>query len=208
MRYLAAILFLVLASASGPSLAGFGDGAAAFSLQNYEKAFTEWLPLAEQGDVRAQFKLAILYERGLGVGKDAGQAARWFRLAAGQGHAAAAYRLGFLAGQDGLGEAEATESLKWLRIAAGRGDAKAQYALGALLISGRGVPRDLIAAGSWLLLAQKGLAQTIHEDNVRRSLDLLTGNMSAADIAEAETIAAGWRPEAPAEAVSIDTTTD
>jgi uncharacterized protein len=46
-------------------------------------------PLAEKGDVRAQYNLGLLYASGLGVVPDYQAALKWHRLAAGQGHAGA-----------------------------------------------------------------------------------------------------------------------
>jgi len=40
---------------------------------------------AEAGDARAQFDIGSMYERGLGVRQDYGEAARWYRRAAEQG---------------------------------------------------------------------------------------------------------------------------
>ena len=49
---------------------------------------------ARQGDDSAQFNLAVKYEIGEGVPEDDEEAARWYRLAAEQGHAPAQYSLG------------------------------------------------------------------------------------------------------------------
>ena len=44
---------------------------------------------AEQGDVSAQYELAMAYDTGRGIRKDLSQAAHWCAKAAEQGHAAA-----------------------------------------------------------------------------------------------------------------------
>ena len=41
---------------------------------------------AEQGDAYAQFNLGLMFEAGYGVEKSAGEAQRWFQLAANAGH--------------------------------------------------------------------------------------------------------------------------
>lgn len=46
-------------------------------------------PLAEKGDVRAQYNLGLLYASGLGVAHDYQAALKWHRMAAKQGHAGA-----------------------------------------------------------------------------------------------------------------------
>jgi len=48
---------------------------------------------AEQGDANAQYRLAIMYHKGLGVAQDSGQAQEWCSKAAGQGHADAKFLL-------------------------------------------------------------------------------------------------------------------
>ena len=53
-------------------------------------AFENWKPLAEQGDIRAQFCLGVLYINGFGVPKDYIQAHMWLNLAAASGSKVAA----------------------------------------------------------------------------------------------------------------------
>jgi TPR repeat protein len=56
----------------------------------WDSSSTKWYQLAaNQGDPVAQFNLAELYRRGLGVRQDLLQSVRWFRMAAAQGHLAA-----------------------------------------------------------------------------------------------------------------------
>lgn len=183
-------LYVVLAAMLWPGIAGagFGDGAAAFSLQNYDKAYTEWRPLAEGGDPRAQYHLAILYGNGLGAPRDSEQALRWHRLAAGQGHVGAAYKVAVM-----TGPGDAAEAVRWYRFAAERGHARAQYSLAAMFVSGRGVDRDLVLARKWLVLAASRLNDKAHVADARRSLELVTAHMTADEIAEAERLAAEWR---------------
>src|SRR5215475_5775493 len=85
-------LLLWLSAVSG--WAGFEEGIRAYKNGDYATAVREWLPLAQQGDVRAQFLLGALYAQGYGVPQDYNTAAQWFRQAAEQGHVAAQYNLG------------------------------------------------------------------------------------------------------------------
>jgi len=50
---------------------------------------------ATQGNAAAQYHLGWMYEDGLGVPKDDGQAMAWYQKAATQGNAAARNHLGF-----------------------------------------------------------------------------------------------------------------
>jgi TPR repeat protein/CHAT domain-containing protein len=51
---------------------------------------------AERGDAEAQFNLGLMYQKGEGVAQNDVEAAKWFRKAAEQGHAAASGSLGWL----------------------------------------------------------------------------------------------------------------
>ncbi len=183
-------LYATFAAVLWPGIAGagFGDGAAAFSLQNYDQAFTEWRPLAESGDPRAQYHLAMLYGNGLGAPRDREQALRWHRLAAEQGHVGAAYKVAAMADPG-----DAVEAARWCRFAAERGHARAQYSLAAMLVSGRGVDRDLVLARKWLVLAASRLNDKAHVADAQRSLELVTAHMTPDEIAKAERLAAEWR---------------
>lgn len=80
------------AASAGP----FEAGVKAFERNDYAEALSHWLPLAEQGRGSAQFNLAVMYEQGLGVGKDEARAARWFVAAATSGIAGAQLKAGSL----------------------------------------------------------------------------------------------------------------
>ena len=54
-----------------------------------QEAAEQYREAAEMGNVKAQFKLAWCYEKGVGVKKDMEAAVRWYRKAAAQGDAAA-----------------------------------------------------------------------------------------------------------------------
>lgn len=47
--------------------ADFDRGLAAAQSGNFEAALREWRPLAEQGHVKAQYNLGVMYEYGDGV---------------------------------------------------------------------------------------------------------------------------------------------
>ena len=85
---------VVLFSLAGPALAGFNEGLAALSRNDYATALREWRPLAEQGDAAAQYKLGDMYRYGWGVELDFAEAVRWYRKAAEQGHAESQYEFG------------------------------------------------------------------------------------------------------------------
>jgi TPR repeat protein/FKBP-type peptidyl-prolyl cis-trans isomerase len=106
---------------------------------------------AEKGDVKAQYELGndYMYGYGLGLKKDAVQAAYWYRKAADQGSAEAQCHLGssYYCGQ-GV-QQDYGEAVKWYRKAADQGDSGGQSGLGTCYEQGHGVPRDYAEAVKW-----------------------------------------------------------
>ena len=68
-------LALLLWLSAVPGWAGFEEGLQAYKNGDYATAAREWLPLAQQGEARAQFLLGALYAQGYGVPQDYGAAA-------------------------------------------------------------------------------------------------------------------------------------
>ena len=78
-----------------PASAGDLDaGIAAYEKHDYTAAMKEWRPLAESGNARAQFLVALLYYDGKAVPQDYAEAAKWFDQSADRGYARAQYNLG------------------------------------------------------------------------------------------------------------------
>ena len=69
-------LALLLWLSAVPGWAGFEEGIQAYKKGDYATAARAWLPLAQQGDARAQFLLGSLYAQGYGVPQDYGTAAQ------------------------------------------------------------------------------------------------------------------------------------
>ncbi len=121
----------------------------AYQNKNYHQALALYLPLAEQGQMNAQFTLAWMYDNGEGVSQDKGQAVRWYRKAAEQGHADAQYNLGSLYTRgDGVNQ-DKGQAVHWYRKAAEQGDPDAQFNLGVMYATGEGVSQDKEKAVQW-----------------------------------------------------------
>lgn len=87
MRQIFLAFLLVAGLATGPAMANsFTGGQRLYGLGDYRGAFTNWSPLAEKGDARAQYGLALLYEKGNFVEQDMGLATQWAEKAAEQGY--------------------------------------------------------------------------------------------------------------------------
>jgi TPR repeat protein len=135
------------------SWAGFDEGQAAFNSKDYVRAMHEWGAAAEQGDARAQYHLAILYEQGLGTEKNIPEAFKWARLAAENGEANAQFALSVLYARGDEVAKDLDEAAKWFHrgVASARsGDSTAQYLLSKMYEAGRGVEKDDGKALTWL----------------------------------------------------------
>ena len=148
-----ALLLASLLFASDGVLADFQEGVAAYYRGDYDTAYREWLPLAEQGHAGAQFNLGALYADGHVDPRDDSAAAKWFRLAAEQGSAQAQFALGKLYRQGRGVPQDDEEAVKWYRLAAEQGHVEAQAVLGAMYAQGYGVSRDLVKAYAWFQLS-------------------------------------------------------
>ena len=118
---------------------------------------------ARQGDLKAQYELAVLAAQPATGEPDFGKAAYWFREAAVQGNASAQYNLGVLY-EHGLGVAQDdVRALLWYHSAAEQGHARAQYNLGVFYAQGRSIPTDYGEAQRWFKkAADQGVAKAFY----------------------------------------------
>ncbi len=161
------LILFVLTGCFGP----LHEGVRAYKSGDYTRAHALWKPLAEQGDIQAQYNLGQLYAKGLGVPKNYTEAAKWYRMAAEQGDTHAQMTLSGMYSK-GLGVAkDDLKSIEWharaveegdtgakfmfhlmlgnTRKGAEKGDANAQYKLGIMYSNGWGMPADVTEATKW-----------------------------------------------------------
>ncbi len=149
-------------------------------------AFLSWTHSGETWiDLKApdfQFKLAVIYDEGAGVAKDDGEAVKWYRRAAEQGHRMAQYNLAVMY-ETGEGvEEDETEAAAWYRKAAEQGHPGAQHNLALMYLSGEGVAEDKAEAAVWFRkAAEQGQGGSQHN----LALMYATGEGVAEDKAEA-----------------------
>src|SRR6516164_8387543 len=166
-------------SAVAVGLASPADGAAeaetAFQKADYAKALKLARPLAEDGDPRAEAVLGSAYYRGRGVPQNDSEAAKWFRLAADKGNAAA----------------------RCYRRAAEQGDPQAQYNLGLAYARGEGVTQNAVEAHMWFNLAAARFpaSDTRNRTAAVKNRDTVAGEMSSEQLAEAQKRAREWKPQ-------------
>jgi len=135
----------------------FKLGKKAYEADQYDRARDLWLPLAENGDIRAQYAIGRLYEKGRGVERNFETAISWYRKAAERGHADSEYRIA-VGYAYGLGVArDEAEGLSWLRRAANHGQKRAQKVLAQAYEEGRlGLKADPERAKYWYDKAGSG----------------------------------------------------
>ena len=169
--------------------ADFQAGMDANNRGDYATALREWRPLAEQGDVLAQYNLGVLYRKGRGVPQDDVQARQWYEKAAAQGQAKAQYNLGILYFNGGGVPKDYQQALRWFRLAADQGEALAQTKIAIMYDDGQGVPHDIVQAHKWY-----NLAATNGDKPAAELRDALAKQMTPAQIAEAQKLAREWTP--------------
>lgn len=87
-----------MAAAAAPEARAdaFASGARAYSRQDFARSAQVFLPLAQEGDPRAQAYLGVMYLRGQGVPQNFNAAAYWLHLASEAGIPTAQYFLGLM----------------------------------------------------------------------------------------------------------------
>jgi len=81
-----ALLLLALLYFPTPALADFDTASDTYHNKDYTAAYKEFKQLAELGNKRAQFNLAVMHLRGDGIEKDLTEAFAWLTLAQDQGN--------------------------------------------------------------------------------------------------------------------------
>jgi TPR repeat protein len=172
-----------------------GAAEAAYRTGDQATALRLALPLAEQGDVRAQSLVGLIHHSGRGGLRSEVEAVKWSRLAAEQGDAAAQFRLGLMYSEGQGVPQDLAEAANWYRLAANQRHPKAQYNLGLLYATGEGVEEDRRMAHMWFNLAVMHFpASEISNRNAAiSSRDFMAGKLSPEEVAEAQKLASEWR---------------
>lgn len=158
---------------SNSAHADFEKGIVAYQADDLPLAYKEFRESAEKGHMESQFNLAVMFEQGIGVGKDEAQALEWYSKSAAQGNAGAQFNLGVLY-ENGRGTAvDFAKANAWYRKASLQGDAMAIGNLGMLYIRGDGVKENKVA-GVALLLVSATLDNS-PENFARRNLSATRG---------------------------------
>ena len=133
--------------------------------KDFKNAFFYWKPLAEAGNVNAQYFLGIMYLNGQGTKKNWAEASKWFQASAEQGDVGAQFLIGEM-NLKGMGLAQDYQKAgSWYKKAAEKDYPDAQYRLGEWYAKGKGGEKNLILSYVWLKLAS---ANGIQAGDVKR----------------------------------------
>jgi Sel1 repeat len=154
-RMLSLLATCLLITPSAPALAGPDDdnmdvAQTAYLEGEYDAAFEIWQPLADKGNVRAQFELAHALDNCDCVSNGADLAVKYYSMASAKGDNAATFAL---AEMYDMRKRDKPEAAKYYKQAADRGHAESQIALGDLYQRGIGGAATLAQAPEYYLLA-------------------------------------------------------
>ncbi|NKB76103.1 MAG: sel1 repeat family protein [Gammaproteobacteria bacterium] len=129
------------------------SGIAAFEAKNFAQSLGLLGPIADQGNVDAQYRLAIMYQNGLGVVRNELLATKWMIAAANQGFALAQHGLGFMYMEGDCVNKNGVKAVNWFKKAAEQGLVGSLTTLAMMYEMGNGVDKDMEEAKKWYKLA-------------------------------------------------------
>lgn len=130
------VLVLALSANHGAIAQTFEEFMVAHERKDYTASVAGFRSLAERGDARSQYFLAVMYNNGFqGIAQDAQQAVVWFRKAAEQGHELSQIELGNMY-YNGRGIAKDEKQAElWFSKPAEQGNVKAKEMLNRMKLA-------------------------------------------------------------------------
>ncbi|SLN29701.1 caspase family protein [Oceanibacterium hippocampi] len=153
-----------------------------------------WLkPLAENSNVLAEYKTALIYQRGDNtIRRDPEEAQKWLLRAASHGSARAQNDLGWAYEQgDGVRQ-DMEKAASWYERGAEQGWALAQINLARLYENGAGVDRDFREALYWYRLASNARVKDLRETGLN-GVARVRHRVSASEIAAVDARIGNWK---------------
>ncbi|MCR4378027.1 MAG: sel1 repeat family protein [Rhodospirillales bacterium] len=155
LKRLALIASALTLLGAAPVFAGYEDALKMVREAKYQQAYSEFMPLAEEGHSASQFSMGLLYHLGRGIKQDSKIAYEWYKKAALQSHAPAMNNLGMMY-LNGEYVARNQEVAFKLFEKAGGEHAQAKDNLGQCFENGWGVEQDTEMAANLYELAGDG----------------------------------------------------
>jgi uncharacterized protein len=123
------LVFTILLIFSVVSRVFFNDfqyGWVAYKKKDYKTAQELWLPLAEQGDSKAQFFLGFMHDMGFGYTENDKKAFKWYKLTAEQGYSRGQLFTGFMYDFGHGVPKDYQKAVKWYQLASEQGYERAK----------------------------------------------------------------------------------
>lgn len=153
----------------------------AFAAGDYmwEEKFAKELPKAEQGNVKSQYAVGEMYEKGKGAETNMKEAFKWYVKAAGSGDKKASYKVGLFYYEGIAVSKDYKKARTWLTKSADKKYVRAEYYLGEIYEYGRGVSSNYDTALKWYKRALAG-GYGIASEGITRVAAAQTGSKNAA----------------------------
>ena len=136
------LLLCTFLCCSIPAKADFADAENYFTQQDFSRAFSEFLPLANNGDFRSQYYVGYLYLNGLGVSQDTREAVRYLKESSSQNYDMAQALLAFLYEEGHAVPQDKSKAMELYKLAAAQNNASANLNLGVMYYNGSNVEKD------------------------------------------------------------------
>lgn len=145
-------LFLAIFLCSSGLLAIAGNLEKGITLYDTKK-FNEAFPLIEkearQGNAKAEFYLAMMYDYGNGTKQNTKKAVYWYKKSAAQGNPKAMYNLAYMYSHGTGVETDSKKAFELYQQSAEKGIPEAQFNLALMYAKGKGTGQDYVKAFQW-----------------------------------------------------------
>jgi TPR repeat protein len=125
------------------------SGIAAFEAKQFSRATGLLAPLADQGNVDAMYRMAIMAQNGLGMLPNPLLAYKYMKASAEQGLSLAQHGLAFMYMEGECADKNPQKAIEWFKRAAEQGLTGSMTTLGMMYEQGHGVPQDMDEARKW-----------------------------------------------------------
>ncbi len=109
---------------------------------NFREALSVLMPLAEEGNVKAQTIVGYMYGKGQGSSLDYSEEVKWYRRASEKGFATAQFNLGVMYERGRGVSQDYAQALQYYKLAADQNDGDGQNSLGSMYGRGLGVTQN------------------------------------------------------------------
>jgi localization factor PodJL len=184
------------AANSGNRIAQYQLGQANINDGDYKEGASLIRKSAQKGLPVAQYSLAKLHEKGIGLPKDLNSAREWTEKAANSGNIKAMHDLAVYMAEGEGGEQSYAGAVEWFRKGAEFGVVDSQYNLGVLYERGLGISPNLTEALFWFQIAASN-----NDAGAPSKVQELSARVSTEAAMQTSSRAKAWRP-ARANAIS------